>query len=457
MASTLSPSKGSSFELMMDIYGISQLKRNSIIKAVTLSAWDNILGPKLIHLWKTENCSVEQNTLNYISVQTLNAEICRDITKGYVDTKFYMLAEKGWMVLSYIFGAMSKTGVAVHSLAVVMKHEDLKVYLAWRKLMDSWLRRYIGKIRILMEKSWGKGPSSDSYIHALTEWLTEFETLLHSLELASIADNIQLCDTFLDAGDEKDEDFLRRAISSHLCTCGNSIVLGKSDEKINKMIATLALFNTSSERKCSRYMQSDSSWPYHHDICVQGVRKDSNGHAKLPIREIQCSLYPTTLIDLVTKDVKQSPPVNDHNCRRFDILKNEITCLALDRSDTSYPMSTVFQSFEHPESLVKTFLTEVLQLHPACGVREAYVEQFARQIERKALAMIKYVEMEKNLPRYFPKRDLKKLKQDLQVHLEGDFRIVLATAEKLKPGFYTFILGDPRADDTMKKELLSNF
>lgn len=41
---------------------------------------------------------------------------------------------------------------------------------------------------------------------------------------------------------------------------------------------------------------------------------------------------------------------------------------------------------------------------------------------------------------------LKKLRNDLNLPLEGDLRIVMATAEKLKPGFCQVLLGERRYD-----------
>lgn len=38
--------------------------------------------------------------------------------------------------------------------------------------------------------------------------------------------------------------------------------------------------------------------------------------------------------------------------------------------------------------------------------------------------------------------NVKKLRQDLSLTLEGDWRIVLAAADKLKPGIYQLVLGE---------------
>ena len=38
---------------------------------------------------------------------------------------------------------------------------------------------------------------------------------------------------------------------------------------------------------------------------------------------------------------------------------------------------------------------------------------------------------------------IKKLKNDLDLNPEGNFRIILARAEKLKPGIFTVVCGNP--------------
>lgn len=46
----------------------------------------------------------------------------------------------------------------------------------------------------------------------------------------------------------------------------------------------------------------------------------------------------------------------------------------------------------------------------------------------------------------FLRGGLKKLRNDLNLPLEGDLRIVMATAEKLKPGLCHVLLGERRYD-----------
>ena len=49
---------------------------------------------------------------------------------------------------------------------------------------------------------------------------------------------------------------------------------------------------------------------------------------------------------------------------------------------------------------------------------------------------------------------LNKIRNDLHLNMEGDFRIVLAIAEKLRPGIFFFLKGGRRKDFTKSVEIL---
>jgi len=80
-----------------------------------------------------------------------------------------------------------------------------------------------------------------------------------------------------------------------------------------------------------------------------------------------------------------------------------------------------------------------------CGVREGFIDNFLRLLDRKALALIKYVEAKSSFGTVpLDHTGKRQLRQDLQLATEADYSIVLTRAEKLHPGIYTFLNGDPR-------------
>ena len=52
----------------------------------------------------------------------------------------------------------------------------------------------------------------------------------------------------------------------------------------------------------------------------------------------------------------------------------------------------------------------------------------------------------RNNGKVFGKAVVKKLRQVIGLSLMGDLKIVLATAEKLRPGMYNFVCGDPKLE-----------
>ena len=51
----------------------------------------------------------------------------------------------------------------------------------------------------------------------------------------------------------------------------------------------------------------------------------------------------------------------------------------------------------------------------------------------------------------------RQIRQDLQLVTEADYSIVLTRAEKLHPGIYTFLKGDPRQNADRVQALFESF
>ena len=124
-----------------------------IIDAFVLCHWDNIVGPRIRHVWKvSEKFEFPLDLLNIISIQTLNGEICRDPLDPHIDTKFFVLTERGVIVSSYIFGASDHGELGVHSLSMVISSEKRKAFSQVADLCGKWIRRLIGKLKIFIDK-----------------------------------------------------------------------------------------------------------------------------------------------------------------------------------------------------------------------------------------------------------------------------------------------------------------
>ncbi|XP_074641742.1 guanine nucleotide exchange factor C9orf72-like isoform X2 [Tubulanus polymorphus] len=418
-----------------------------LIHGVVLSCWDNILGPKVHHVWTNEKLhTFSPSVLSQISSHTLNGEICRDSTDSAIDAKFYRMSDIEFIVTAFIFTAKINTGLAIHSLAIILPESVMQKYIPYHNLCVEYMKRHVAKLRILLAVD-----SKDVVLNDFSLYIHDLVELLNSLQVAGLPVSISSSDTAFHPEHSFEDNFLKKAIASHLITCGHSVVIGKVPSRINLMVSTLGLFLSPKERLLSRFVQEDQGWNYSSHLAVQGMIIADSKKKKLYVSEVLSGTYPTTVIDMPKREVSLMPPCHEHNVRRYEMLRNELTCLWLQQKEPAsgiYPTSTIFQPADFKETLVSNFYDELQPLQPCCGMIEEYVEQFTKQLDRKALALIKFAESETQEGRYPFKTNTKKLRQYLCLPEEGDFRIVLATAEKLKPGMHSVIFGDPSANWT---------
>ncbi|XP_064032864.1 guanine nucleotide exchange factor C9orf72 homolog isoform X3 [Pogoniulus pusillus] len=311
-----------------------------------------------------------------------------------------------------------------------------------------------------------------SIIPMLTGEVIPVMELLSSMKSHSVPEEIDISDTVLnddDIGDSCHEGFLLNAISSHLQTCGCSVVVGSSAEKVNKIVRTLCLFLTPSERKCSRLCRNESSFKYESGLFVQGLLKDATGSFVLPFRQVMYAPYPTTHIDVDVNTVKQMPPCHEHiyNQRRY--MRSELTAFWRANSDEEIsqdhiihtdesftPDLNVFQDILHRDTLVKAFLDQIFHLKPGLSLRSTFLAHFLLVLHRKALTLIKYIEDDTQKGKK-PFKSLRSLKVDLDLTAEGDLNIIMALAEKIKPGLHSFIFGRPFYTSVQERDMLMTF
>ncbi len=132
---------------------VLEKSKNGLVRCVVLCNWDNIMGPKVRHLWMSEGMdSVTMDTLINIANHTLSGEICKDPLDSNIDSKFYAMRDKEIIVTSLIFGAMGLHDMTLHSLCVIVPLAEMKRYLQLHDLCLSWISYFIAKLRILLEK-----------------------------------------------------------------------------------------------------------------------------------------------------------------------------------------------------------------------------------------------------------------------------------------------------------------
>ncbi|XP_012501773.1 PREDICTED: protein C9orf72 homolog [Propithecus coquereli] len=306
------------------------LSGESPLLAATFAYWDNILGPRVRHIWapKTEQVLLSDGEITFLANHTLNGEILRNAESGAIDVKFFVLSEKGVIIVSLIFDGNWNGDRSTYGLSIILPQTELSFYLPLHRVCVDRLTHIIRKGRIWMHK---------------------------------IADTVLNDD---DIGDSCHEGFLLNAISSHLQTCGCSVVVGSSAEKVNKFPSSVV-------------------WHLQHRRC----------------------------------------------------------CVS--RMGTS-------------SALTWFIFMQVFQLQPGLSLRSTFLAQFLLVLHRKALTLIKYIEDDTQKGKK-PFKSLRNLKIDLDLTAEGDLNIIMALAEKIKPGLHSFIFGRPFYTSVQERDVLMTF
>uniref|UniRef100_A0A6I8S8R3 C9orf72-SMCR8 complex subunit n=1 Tax=Xenopus tropicalis TaxID=8364 RepID=A0A6I8S8R3_XENTR len=445
----------------------------SPLLAATFAYWDNILGPRVRHIWspKSDHVLLSDGEITFLANHTLNGEILRNAESGAIDVKFFVLSEKGVIIVSLIFDGNWNGDRSTYGLSIILPQSELAFYLPLHKVCVARLTHIIRKGRIWMHKG-------QSITHMLTGEVIPIMELLSSIKSHGVPEEIDITSTVLnddDIGDSCHGDFLINAISSHMQTCGCSVVVGSSAEKVNKMVRTLCLFLSPTERKCSRLCRSESSFQYESGLFVQGLLKhnsslqDATGSFVLPFRQVMYAPYPTTHIDVDIFTVKQMPPCHEHTYNQRRYMRAELGALWKATSDeeigmdsvihsdeTFTPNLNIFQDILHRDTFVKNFLDQVFQLKPNLSLRSTFLAQFLLVLHRKALTLIKYIEDDTQKGKK-PFKSLRSLKTDLDLAAEGDLYIIMALAEKIKPGLHSFIFGSSFHTSMQERDVLMTF
>ncbi|XP_064436022.1 guanine nucleotide exchange factor C9orf72 homolog isoform X3 [Mirounga angustirostris] len=385
------------------------LSGESPLLAATFAYWDNILGPRVRHIWapKTEQLLLSDGEITFLANHTLNGEILRNAESGAIDVKFFVLSEKGVIIVSLIFDGNWNGDRSTYGLSIILPQTELSFYLPLHRVCVDRLTHIIRKGRIWMHKE--------------------------------RQENVQ------------------------------KIILEGTERMEDQIVRTLCLFLTPAERKCSRLCDAESSFKYESGLFVQGLLKDSTGSFVLPFRQVMYAPYPTTHIDVDVNTVKQMPPCHEHiyNQRRY--MRSELTAfwratseedMAQDTiicTDESFtPDLNIFQDVLHRDTLVKAFLDQVFHLKPGLSLRSTFLAQFLLVLHRKALTLIKYIEDDTQKGKK-PFKSLRNLKIDLDLTAEGDLNIIMALAEKIKPGLHSFIFGRPFYTSVQERDVLMTF
>lgn len=398
------------------------------------------MGPMVSKIWEgNDKVAVCHETVNYVSNHTLSGELCRQTDKQAVDPKLCILPDLGYLFNAFIFNGHSKMGPTITSLSFIMAYEDLPKFMLMQNFIEKQVKLLILKYRVFQQKDVG------SAIRCIAPYLKKLVKTIDSLQDLNIPPEICISKTVFGESEEAatslllDSRFLMRALTSHLQTCGCTIVVGESYHKVNLMIHTLSIFLHKNECFCSRVASEENSEHFAQDLWLQGIVGDID--VKIGSKDVLLNTSPVTLIDVDEKTVKQTIYANVHAVKRRDNLKTEASMLLCGAELSDYPIRELFtEDFGDISMLVQRFITQLFSIPNNCSIRRNHIENFKQILQRKAAVFLEYVEHKSNNGHNILNQGhLQRLKQDLALSCESDFRVILATAEKLRPGLSMFL------------------
>eukprot|EP00050_Salpingoeca_kvevrii_P008873 m.305615 g.305615 ORF g.305615 m.305615 type:complete len:506 (+) comp18040_c0_seq1:3-1520(+) len=437
------------------------LAGNTFFTGVVLSIWDNISGPSVMHIWRSERALPDafySKLLPFIPRCTLNSEISRDSTTCQLnpEQKFFVLSEIGFVVLSFAFYAqIGEKDANLFSFALVLPVDAMSAYLELHTLWAERICSLLKRLQVFLRRE----PSPPAALEKFSAALNPFLINLDSLGVASLTEGIDMSRTVFGPENETQFDivFLRMAITSHLQTGGVTIVLGHDEIRVNLMINTLAVFLSPDERRRSRYARPDCDTGFAPDLFLQGIVKPANESFDLTARDIVQSQLPSTLINLATNTVRQTKQLNEYAMIHAESERDELQRLQgqLD-APTLHP--ELLHDVPNQSGIVRQLLERLFRPSPA-EIRNALLRQFLRLLHRKALVMIQFVD-ELGATKQNPLRSdqRKQLRKGLGTAFTfSDFSIILAAAEKLRTGMFMRVYGDPADRQQRLVEMLSTF
>ncbi|XP_064476600.1 uncharacterized protein LOC135390703 [Ornithodoros turicata] len=409
---------------------------------VYLSSWNHVMGPQLLFCWRLE-CprqvhDAEGDCPHYLKchqyLENPEAFVLRNEapqisqkapTEGYVHSVlqimhgclerlqtrscFLVLPDKRVAVQAVTFPL---AGVPVSVAAIFPLHvlRDLWHLLT---LNDLTLAR-LSLICQTSGKEFMKSISSATTL--LNRYFELSESLLKTRTLDRRLSMNSLCK------DNLPNDVTRRALQSHLQTRRCSIIMGDNVPQVDSVLNMMTSLLDHEELLCSswdrhRHKPVPQYWP---GLYLQGLvvgPPDGNRHGSaspLSARELLWAPHPSTVVDASQGRVWRSPL---HVGFRGPLTRKLKTART--------PV---------PESHVSIFVQQMLQVSGNDRAVEHVLLSFKQFLRVKAMALIKCASRSRR------SMSTKYLQSALALPYLSDFEVVLAYAEKLRPGLCQYVV-----------------
>jgi hypothetical protein len=435
-------------------------EEDSIVSAIVLSKWDDIIGPQTVHVWLKEEANVKilstkdtpghsvirnvclAKSVKYVTVHTVNCTGLNPalspcygsdtVNPGQKNSGIIIVPEIDLVAQFIVFQLQDHQLNILHSLAILVSYQHYSYFLHLRQLCWHWLQRMAARLHVVLLKCL----SSNSTFEAtdrVNGWMLDMCSMMLSLKSYGIAPAIRGQPYHV-----LDNPLLERVLTSHLQTFGCTVVMGTSSEDINSLIMFLALFLDTDELHCSRLVLPPEKCTFHAGLFIQGLLLNEYGCRELCSVELAANPYPVTAVDLTrgiqAAAVKQTPL---HHCRwqrsqEYRLLREEAKV-----EGQVHSLHDMLHPVKEGARLVCSFLEDLRHLCPELWL--TYIQLFKQKLYSFAISLLNLVCCLSKDPKKLGHS--RYLMQALDLD-EADLLIVLAVAEKLQPGIYAFVMGE---------------
>ncbi|XP_026276233.1 guanine nucleotide exchange factor C9orf72 isoform X1 [Frankliniella occidentalis] len=440
--------------------------------AMVLSRWDDIMGPRTIRVWLPETVSDDENysenelckfttprsvkaacqfscphqmsskynkvllmkAIKYVTSHTVNYTcVTGSSTPEQNNSALFIVPDLDMVAQSLMFH-VPLSGSSPYSLALLVKYSKYSRFLPLRNLCQHWLERLstrMAEFLLSVSKVHGIDGIEIPPSTMVDTWMIEMSHMLMSLEVNGLGDHRAL-QSYL-SPTTLGNPLIERAVTSHLQTSGCTIVMGNISSEINSMISFLALFLDEEAQSCSRLVSSGQKYTFQIGLFLQGLLLDEFGCRDLSSEELLDNPLPVTWVDLskstgVATAVRRGLPLHQHQRKT-------------DHPDSLLSLRNVMNVSKDESSIVRGLIHDLKRLPP--NTWSGVVALFIQQLRKLALTLLSIVHwngVPSDQPKsYVDNPTVRHLCATLNID-EPTFLIVLAQAEKIRPGAYQLVM-----------------
>ncbi|CAO3592733.1 unnamed protein product [Absidia cylindrospora] len=382
---------------------MTQLFDSCFFSAILLVQWSNVVGPKVSKAWSGE--PMDAQLLTTIARQVLNGEMGRTLSD--IEPKWLILHRQGLVCTAFLY--QDPCSLSLCALVMVVPVRYLRNFTQYFKVLSQRVPRQLIDVLVKLRKiyrrlniSWSTALDYFGNIHLfpLIQSIMDLESVSLPTEWPKITHTLLA----KDAKFVVDVDFLVQMITSHLQTCGSTLLIGKSLTSVNIVINTLALFLSTEEK--SRSSHARKHHKYMPDLYLQGLLLQDMEDTKTRLETVVLkSPVPTTLVDLNKMQIKQT--VLQPGYRRLAYQYHDTFLSRLEDDIYAYTTSGgyskayneaqqrkpfTFQTTNAVSPMVKTLIDETFQL--PSRLREPFIRQWRRGLIKRATCLAKFIEVE---------------------------------------------------------------